>query len=64
MSLENNSERIKKEIIPLSVVFQKYYEESVFKIIDMANYDIILGVLQLKKYNPQINQTNNIHFGV
>ena len=33
------------------MVFQKYYEELMFDIIDMTNYNIVLEVLWLKKHN-------------
>ena len=38
------------------MIFQKYYKKMMFDIVDMINYNIILEILQLKKYNPQINQ--------
>ena len=37
------------------MIFQKYYEELVFDVINTASYNIISGILWLKKHNPQIN---------
>ena len=37
------------------MIFQKYYKELIFNIIDIINYNIVLEILWLKKYNLQIN---------
>ena len=42
------------------MVFQKYYEELVFNVINIANYNIILRILWLKKCDPQINWKQKI----
>ena len=55
ISLRNNQRQINKKIIFLSVVFQKYHEELIFDVINIINYNIILRILWLRKYNPQIN---------
>ena len=44
MSFKNNKKWINKKIILLLIVFQKYYKELVFDIIDMTNHNIILGI--------------------
>ena len=42
------------------MVFQKYYKKLIFNIINIINYDIVLGILWLKKYNSQINWKKEI----
>ena len=42
------------------MIFQKYYKELIFNIINMTSYDIILGILWLRKYNLQINWKQEI----
>ena len=54
--LGNNEEQKSREIILLSVVSQKYHKEIVFNVINIVSYNIILRILQLKKYSFQINQ--------
>ena len=54
-SLGNNNRQINTETILLSVAFQKYHKKLVFDIINIANYNIVLGISWLKKYNLQIN---------
>ena len=41
----NNSRWISTETILLPIVFQKHYKELVFNIINIINYNIILGIL-------------------
>ena len=43
--LGNDSGWISTETISLPVIFQKYYEELMFDIVDMASYNIVLGIL-------------------
>ena len=52
----NNSKWINIEIIPLPMIFQKYYKELMFNIIDIVSHNIVLRILWLKKHDPQINQ--------
>ena len=54
-SLNNDQGQISSEIILLLMIFQKYYKKLIFNIFNMINYDIVLEVLWLRKYNPQIN---------
>ena len=55
MFLDNNQRQISNETILLLVIFQKYYKKLIFNVINMANYNIILEILQLKKHNSLIN---------
>ena len=41
--------------IPLFMVFQKYYKELMFDVINIVSYNIVLEILWLRKYNSQIN---------
>ena len=60
MLFGNNSGQINKETILLSVIFQKYYEELIFDVVNMANHNIVLEISWLKKHNSQINQKREI----
>ena len=43
--LENNSGQISIETILLLVIFQKYYKELVFDVVNIASYNIILEII-------------------
>ena len=59
-TLFKENREINQETILLSVAFQKYYCEIVFDVVDMANYNIVLGILWLKKYRPRIDWKQEI----
>ena len=47
--------RVNKRTLSLTVRIQGHEKKFVFNIIDLADYDIILGDPWLKKHNPAIN---------
>jgi hypothetical protein len=58
--MAENGGTVIKEIIPISVDIQKYWERVNFNITRISTYDAILRLLWLEKYNPTINYKNRI----
>ena len=47
--------KVNKRMLPLTVKIQEHEKKLAFDIVDLADYDIILGDPWLEKYNPTIN---------
>ena len=52
-----------REIRLLLVQIQQHNKHNIFDIIDMANHQIVLGILWLEEHNPKINwKTHSFKF--
>ena len=57
---DGSSNRVSREIKPLKVGIQQYYEELTLDVVRMASHNIVLGKPSLNRYNPTIDWSKGV----